>query len=147
MNKEKLYISIESDFTWGLLVKYTLKNKNKEELSTLCVREDKLQSNFKNKKALFLYNFITNEKYRNEGYGKYLLQRTLNIFKEKYDIMYLLACPFYLTKEGQPIYETSNNGLNMNNLVQFYQKMGFTKYGERKTEQNITFQIMTINLK
>lgn len=83
------------------------------------------------KKVLYITNFSTVYRHRNKGYAKHLLGEVIKNLKDKYDIIHLNACPYYI-KDGYAVYEAPDNGLDMNRLIGFYESFGFEMCGTTK---------------
>lgn len=66
------------------------------------------------KKSIFITDVRTIEKYRNKGYAKYLLKDVIRRFRGKYDFIYLGIKP------------SDDCPLKMEQLIDFYKKVGFT---------------------
>lgn len=115
---------------------YILVNEDKP-LKALCSLNVEEESDFNkekyipeyiDKKVLYITNFSTSYFHRNKGYAKLLLTDVISRLKSKYDIIHLNACPYYI-KNFDVVYETPDNGLDMNKLVEFYKSFGFEMCG------------------
>ena len=154
MNKKEVFIRKTKPF-WSNRITYTLTNKNGDTLSELCVEEECLSDvcyyipEYESKKILYITNFITTKKFRNKGYGKFLLTRVINRFKGKYDMLHLNACPYHIVYQGlyeNPIFEAPENGLKMDKLIQFYKQAGLEELREQATH-DCKFMIMLMKLR
>ena len=119
--------------------RYCLRNED-NEFKTLCslcaVCEDfcnkqKYIPEHIREKVLYITNFETDCFNRNKGYATYLLKEVIELLKDEYDLIHLNACPYYIVN-GCAIYETPNNGLDMDMLVKFYESFGFEVCGTSK---------------
>ena len=86
---------------------------------------------------LFLRNlhiYIKIMNYCQQVYSsQYLLNAVLSDLKEKCDIVHLDACPYY--ERGYKVtYRAYGNALSKKKLIEFYQSLGFTKYGKYKED-------------
>lgn len=125
---------------------YSLVSEKGETLSELTVEEEerwekrRYFKEYEDKKILYLYSFYTSSRYRNKGYGTYLLKDIIRRFKGKYDYIHLNACPYRLINKRaytKVIYSPPKNGLNKHRLFEFYKSYGFKLYGITKEEWGI----------
>lgn len=126
--------------TW--YYRYSLMSENGELLSSIDVEEETLSdkveyiSEYKDKKVLYLTSFRTVSQFRNQGYGKYLLEKILNRFKGKYELIHLNACPYYEIPFNVK-YKAPENGLQIRDLVKFYECFGFKKHYIKRCDDHI----------
>lgn len=134
MNTKDLKIEKVVCGYWNTGTRYILRNKNGKECCSVCVEKELMYDKIKylfaerGKKCLYVYNFYTEGRYRNKGYGKYLLKNILKRFKCKYDIIHVNASPYYWTKGDVKTGQSPKNGLTLEQLVDFYKSFGFEEY-------------------
>lgn len=123
----------------GTYYTYSLISENGDLLSSIDVEkeilEDKIKyiNEYKDKNVLYLTCFKTVSRFRNNGYGRYLLKNILQRFKGKYEVIHLNACPYY-EKLFNIEYKAPNNGLKIKKLVKFYESFGFKKHHMKRCD-------------